>query len=74
LAIEVSSALARDERAANIAELMKHLRAMTVLLRVSHDSRYVSHKLWGDAVMLMDSIGRQGGGWLKSASHRAPAA
>jgi hypothetical protein len=70
----LANATKRDERAAHIGELMKHLRAMTVLLRVSHDSRYVSHKLWGESVLLLDSIGRQGGGWLKSSSNRAPAA
>ena len=52
-----------------------HLRAVEVLLRVSHDSRYVSHTLWAQSVSLLGSIGRQGGGWLKSAvSNKAPAA
>jgi hypothetical protein len=45
-----------------------------VLLRVSHDSRYVPTGVWAEAVQLLDSIGRQGGGWLKSSSNRAPAA
>lgn len=69
----LANATKRDERAAHINELMKHLRAATVLLRVCHDSRYVSTKLWSTSVALLDSIGKQGGGWLKSASNKGPA-
>jgi hypothetical protein len=69
----LANATQRDERSRHIQALMTHLRATTVLLRVSHDARYVSHGLWGESVQLLDSIGKQGGGWLKSAN-RAPAA
>jgi hypothetical protein len=70
----MANATQRGERAEHIQALMKHLRATTVLLRVSHDSRFVSHKLWAESVQLLDSIGKQGGGWLKHAANRAPAA
>lgn len=69
----LANATQRAERAMHIEHLMKHLRAATVLLRVSHDARHVSHKLWADSVELLGSIGHQGGGWLKSAN-KAPAA
>jgi len=70
----LANATKQGERAGHIHALMTHLRATTVLLRVSHDSRYVSHALWAKSVALLDSIGRQGGGWLKSAANKAPAA
>jgi len=70
----LANATQREERAGYIRALMKQLRAVTVLLRVSHDSRYVSPRLWAESVTLLDSIGKQGGGWLKSASNSAPAA
>ena len=75
----LANATQRGERARHIEQLMAHLRATTVLLRVSHDSRYVSTGLWAKSVQLLDSIGKQGGGWLKhaanrSTSHKAPAA
>ena len=75
----LANATKGHERAAHIHQLMARLRAMTVLLRVSHDSRYVSTRLWGESVALLDNIGKQGGGWLKSANanattNRAPAA
>ena len=65
----LANATQRGERARHIQALLTHLRAMTVLLRVSHDARYVSHGLWARFTELLGSIGAQGGGWLK---HSAP--
>jgi hypothetical protein len=70
----LANATQHAERAHHIRRLMTELRAMTVLLRVSHDSRYISPKLWAESVRLLASIGKQGGGWLKSAANKAPAA
>ena len=69
----LANASQREARARYIEELLTRQRAVTVLLRVSHDSRYVSPKLWATSVELLGSIGRQAGGWLKN-SNRAPAA
>lgn len=69
----LANASQRDVRAGYIDELLRRQRAVTVLLRVSHDSRYVSPKLWAESVELLGSIGKQAGGWLKN-SNRAPAA
>jgi hypothetical protein len=74
----LANATQRRDRAGHIEQLLTHQRATTVLLRVCFDARYTSHKLWAAAVLLLDSIGRQAGGWLKKAgllpSNRAPAA
>ena len=74
----LANATQRADRARHIEQLMTHLRATTVLLRVSHDSRYVSTSLWAQSVQLLDSIGKQGGGWLKASAtlspNKAPAA
>ena len=70
----LANATQHGERAHHITKLMTHQRAITVLLRVSHDSRYVSPKLWAQSVQLLGSIGKQGGGWLKSAANKRPAA
>lgn len=70
----MANASQQGERAHHIHQLLKHQRATLVLLRVCHEGRYVSTKLWAAAVQLLDSIGKQGGGWLKRTSNRAPAA
>jgi hypothetical protein len=70
----LANASQKAQRRAYIEQLMQHLRATSVLLRAGHDSRYIAHSLWADSVQLLDSIGRQGGGWLKSTSNKAPAA
>jgi hypothetical protein len=63
------------QRTVHIQSLLQRQRATTVLLRVCHDMRFISHKVWADSVLLLDSIGKQGGGWLKSVTRNiAPAA
>lgn len=69
----LANASKHEARAGYIEELLTQQRAVTVLLRVSHDSRYLSPKLWAESIELLGSIGKQAGGWLKSAN-RAPAA
>ena len=69
----LANASQRDQRAAYIEDLLTRQRAITVLLRVSHDSRYIAPKVWAESIELLGSIGKQAGGWLKSAN-RAPAA
>jgi hypothetical protein len=71
----LANATKRAERAAHLQELLKLVHTAQVVLRVCFDSRYVSPKIWGKATQLLDSIGRQAGGWLKSAAmNKAPAA
>ena len=60
------------DRAVYIRELLKLQHTTTVLLRVCHDMRFISPKVWADSVQLLGSIGKQGGGWLKTV--KAPAA
>lgn len=69
----LANATKQDVRAGHLSELLTLQRAVEVLLRVSHDSRYLSPKLWAESIELLGSIGKQAGGWLKSAN-RAPAA
>ena len=73
----LANATRAAERAMHIQALMTRLRAMQVLMRVSVDSQYVSLSIWADSVELLEAIGRQGGGWLKSSvnpNRKAPAA
>jgi hypothetical protein len=68
----LANATRGHERAAHIRDLLARQHAVTVLLRVSHDMKLISTKIWGNSVQILDVIGRQGGGWLKS-SEKAPA-
>lgn len=70
----MANATRQRERAAHIEELLKLHHVTSVLLRVSLEKRLISWKLWADATQLLDSIGKQGGGWLKSSREKAPAA
>lgn len=70
----LANASQKAERAALIQDLLRRVRALTVLMRVSHKNRYISTTVWAESVQMLDSIGKQGSGWLKSAQKTAPAA
>lgn len=63
------------ERGQQIELLLTRLRAVTAMLRVSHEKRAISDKLWARSIELLDTIGAQAGGWRKQTlSTTAPAA
>jgi len=68
----LANAARGQQRAEYIRRLLEIQHATTVLLRVCLDSRLISTKLWAKSVQMLDGIGKQGGGWLKS-SEKAPA-
>jgi len=70
----LANATKGNERVSNINALLKHQRTLTVLFRASHDSRHISPKVWSASIQLLDSIGKQGGGWLKKSADRRPVA
>ena len=53
------------DRLEQIDKLLQHLRAATAMLRVSHDKRLISPKLWAASVELLDAVGAQAGGGRK---------
>ena len=55
------------ERVTHIERLLERLDAVIFLLRVTHGKKLISHTLWASSIQLTDTIGRQAGGWLKSA-------
>lgn len=63
-----------EARASYLTRLLTLRDTLTALLRAAHDEKWVSHALWGSSVLLLDSIGKQGGGWQRSARNKAPAA
>ena len=84
LCIEMLTAMARangsmkaENRIPHIVNLLELQRTLQIMLRICLNDQYVSVKLWSQATELLDSIGRQGGGWLKKTRNKiagAPAA
>src|SRR5437870_2940705 len=73
VAIARANAAKGAARAAQIEHTLERLDVVQVMLRVAHDKRLISPKLWAQSAELTGSIGRQGGGWPKP-SRSAPAA
>ena len=64
-AMAMANASRGDLRVQQLDALLQHLRATTAMLRVSHDKRLISPKLWAQSVELLDAVGSQAGGWRK---------
>jgi hypothetical protein len=70
----MANAVKGQSRADHVNAILANKEAAQVMLRVAHDLRLISPKIWGDSVLLLGSIGKQAGGWLKKTTHRtAPA-
>jgi hypothetical protein len=67
-----------EQRRQCIREILRHNRAANVWLRVGFDLRapnpVIPKELWGAAVQLLDSVGKQASGWLSKTNEKAPAA
>jgi hypothetical protein len=49
-------------------ELLERLHVAQLLMRLSHDKRFISRKQYARAAEITDSIGRQAGGWRKQSA------
>jgi hypothetical protein len=70
----LANATRGTERVRYIREILKHVRAATVFLRVGLDLRAISSDRWALAVQRLDSVGKQANGWINKTNEKAPAA
>lgn len=57
-----------QDKAPHLSILIERLQVAELLLRLSRDKRLISTKQYAAAVALTSSIGKQAGGWRRSAS------
>lgn len=62
--------VARD-KAPHLLELLERLQVVQLLIRLSHDLRFIGQRPYATAVELTEHIGRQANGWRRSASSPA---
>jgi hypothetical protein len=62
--------VARD-KAPHLLELIERLQVVHLLIRLSHDLRFIGQKQYAAAIALTDQVGKQANGWRKSASSPA---
>ncbi len=55
------------EKAPHLSELIERLQLTEVLLRLSRDKRLISTGQYAKAIELTNSVGKQAGGWRRSA-------
>jgi len=69
----LANAARGDQRAHYITTLLQRVTTVQTLLRVGAEGKWITTPLWARAIEQLETVGRQGGGWLKSTA-KAPAA
>ena len=59
--------VARD-KAPHLVDVIERLQVAELLLRLSHDLRFIGQKHYADAIALTSQIGKQTNGWRKKFS------
>ena len=63
LMVGIGRANQAKDKTGILDELLEHLQVVELLLRLSHDKRFISPRQWARSIELTDRIGRQAGGW-----------
>ena len=70
----IARANAARDKVPHITELLEHQHVVELLLRLAHEKKFISVKLWSTSLELNSRIGKQAGGWLKHSRLIAPVA
>ena len=62
----IARANAARDKAPHLQLLTERLETARTLVRVGHDTRVISHKAFAQSIEVMEAVGRQAGGWLRS--------
>ena len=70
----IGKANAAQDKSPALDALLEHLQVVELLMRLSHDKRFISPRQWARSVELTERIGAQAGGWRKwaNSSQRRP--
>ncbi len=63
--------VARD-KTRHLDDMLESQQVIELLLRLSHDKRFISPKQWARSIDLTSRIGAQAGGWRKWAMQQRP--
>lgn len=65
LMVAIGKANAARDKTATLDALLEHLQVVELLMRVSHDKKFISAAQWARSVELTERIGKQAGGWRR---------
>lgn len=74
LIVAIGKANAANDKTPHIDNLLQSLQVVELLMRLSHDKRFISPKQWAQSIALSDQVGKQAGGWRGWSIAAAPAA
>ena len=70
LMVLIGRANAAGDKVPHLDAMLEHLQVVELLMRLSHDKRFISTKQWARSVDLTERIGKQAGGWRKHSQRR----
>lgn len=71
LMVLIGRANVASNKVPHLDALIESLQVVELLMRLSHDKRFISPKQWARSVELTERIGKQAGGW-RTWSQRRP--
>jgi len=70
LMVLIGRANASDNKVPHLNAMLESQQVIELLMRLSHDKRFISPKQWARSIDLTERIGQQAGGWRKWAAQR----
>ena len=70
LIVHIGRANVAADKTPHLDNMLEGLQVVELLMRLSHDKRFISPKQWAGSVALTDRIGQQAGGWRKWSQQR----
>lgn len=71
LMVAIGRANVANNKTPHLDQLIESLQVVELLMRLSHDKRFISAKQWARSIELTERIGKQAGGW-RAWSQRRP--
>jgi hypothetical protein len=70
LLVLIGRANAADDKVPHVDAMLESQQVIELLMRLSHDKRFISPKQWARSIELTDRIGKMAGGWRKWSMQR----
>jgi len=72
LMVLIGRANIAKDKAPHLEAMLESLQVVELLMRLSHDKRFISSKQWARSIELTERIGKQGNGWRNwaTSNHR----
>ncbi len=72
--ILIARANAAQDKVPHLTQLLEQIHEAEILVRLSHDMRFISPAQYASSIALTDKVGKQANGWRTSCKSSSPVA